>query len=572
MRNTDTPLRGATRVVAFSIALVFLMVVSPSSARDQSSLGGLDVSADRVPDWYDLDNFPLDTSYWNVVDVRTLGVTLSDGNDDSSALNSAIRSAAPNTVLYVPAGTLDIDGRIWIQRSDIVIRGAGAAQTTLRCRMNDACLLAEKQVAFFSNSRSWVGGYTKGSRVLTLSSVSGFSVGDWVSLRADFHHSTSGFQAGAYYGYKTKIVAVDPSRSQITVDRPVRQDMTGSNRVVERFEPYVHIGLEHFTLNQAVALQLYRPPILVEGVADSWLIGMRWTGNYSNEFMKLEESARVLIRGNIFGTLHKPDRWNKAGIYVNSGAYDNVIENNAFENAPISIEIQQGAAGNVVAYNFHREPTAASGCERTNFLHGGPSHDNLFEGTDGVCSNHVDNYYGGHFVGNTFFRVRQRIGSAGGASNFYASMGTHVDNRIENHGVLYLANSAYRLGGSPQMGRCIDNFSHNTVIVGNLYQAELKIDDCFDPGTRVNTHAADNYQGQVTPSTWRQQRNIPDSLYRSGPPSWWCQESGGWPSIGADADDFSGTLSTLPAERLLNNQSCTTTQGSWFPPPVLRGN
>ena len=55
-----------------------------------------------------------------------------------------------------------------------------------------------------------------------------------------------------------------------------------------------------------------------------------------------------------------------------------------------------------------------------------------------------------------------------------------------------------------------------------------------------------SYGGDKAPASWST-FNMPASLYLTAKPSWW---PGGkpWPCIGSDADDFSGTLTKLPAE------------------------
>ena len=65
---------------------------------------------------------------------------------------------------------------------------------------------------------------------------------------------------------------------------------------------------------------------------------------------------------------------------------------------------------------------------------------------------------------------------------------------------------------------------------------------------------------------------IPDSLYRSSVPSWWCEEACDWAGetgIGAFGDDFdnSANLCKLPAQIRSEGGTCTPLGGQQPPPP-----
>lgn len=578
-----------------TIVLLAVIVAAPGLARDQSSLGGLTIPASRVPDWWPLDELRGVSDHWNVVNVGDVGVNVFDNGVDNATMQAAINSAAPNTVLYIPSGgTLILQGRIDISRSNIAIRGAGMRQTTVTC--TGVCIRIYNQSPY-GDPREWTGGFTKGTKVLRLATTSGLSPGDWVHMSAAFEIPTQQMRQPDF-GYAAKIISVNASTNQITIDRPVRQDMTGANPVVRRYTPLTHIGLEHFSIVYADAglSPTWQVPLGIVGMAESWVIGLNFGtgprgGTWNNNMIGLDDSNRNLIADGTFGTLGRPELYQKAAIQFFGKNYDNVSENNIFLDCPQAYELQRGSAGNVGAYNFFLQPTSSGGCERDTMLHGDGSYDNLFEANDGYCSDHWDNLYGSNYLGNTLFRMRKRKSSEA-PGEYDGTTGVETMNNAVNniYGVNVLGSSLYKIGGGPQAFRAFDEATDATWLEGNLYRNQLIVNgnpsyppvlqgnvgeityrnDGFLPNRKTATRVLHNYQGNSTPAGWRNDRNLPPSLYRTSPPPWWCEESGEWPNIGADKDDFDGSLGMLPAEIRYRGWSCTTVGGTYFPPPVLR--
>ncbi len=582
-------------VSVFSVMALALSVASPTLAREQSSLGGLHISASRVPDWWHLDELRHVADGWTVVNVGNVGVNVFDNGVDNSSMQAAINNAAPRTVLYIPAGgRLVLNGRIDITRSNIVIRGAGMNQSMITC--TGYCIRINNRSPY-SNARAWTGGFTKGSTVLTLANTSGLSVGDWVHMSAAFQIPTQQMRQPDF-GYAAKIVAVNPGTNRITIDRPVRQDMTGGNQVVERYTPFTNIGVEHLSLVFANAglSPTWNTPFSIHGLAESWIIGLNFGtgpngGTWNNNMIGLDDSNRNLIADTTFGTLGRPELYQKAAIQYFGKNYDNVSENNIFVDCPQAYELQRGSAGNVGAYNYFLQPTSAGGCERDTMLHGDGSYDNLFEANDGFCADHWDNLYGSNYKGNTFFRMRKRKSNEA-PGEYDGTSGAETMNRNVNtiYSANIIGNSFFKVGGGPQPFRAFDEASDAMWFEGNLYRDQIIVNsdashppvlvgnagtityrgDSFQPNRATATQMLYNVQGNSTSASWRAERRMPASFYRTTPPAWWCQESGAWPNIGADKDNFNGTLDMLPAERRHRGLSCTTAAGTWIAPPVVR--
>jgi Pectate lyase superfamily protein len=215
------------------------------------------------------------------VSVRNFGA-LGDGkHDDTQAFLDAIAKTASG-VIRVPAGTYIITKRIAITKSHIVLRGDGPTQTILEFPKslaevdgkNPATLGSPTPYSYgdtfltisgndpTSGSAKVTAGAKRGSKALTLSSTSGFSVGQWVSL---FETDVSNTLAKRLYGdtadpgtdltnkvivsFQSPISAI--SGNTITLKRPIPVDVeTRWSPQIGRFAPSVtESGIEQLGMH-----------------------------------------------------------------------------------------------------------------------------------------------------------------------------------------------------------------------------------------------------------------------------------------------------------------------------------
>ena len=581
--GTPAMVRLAARTRSLLVIAVLLFAL-PAFGRDQSSLGDLQIPASRVPLWHPADHLPLDTSGWTQVDVPC------DGGDPS-AITSRLGSASDNTVLLLPANCrYVIPGSLVIQRSNVVLRGTSRQTSILEFTDLDRDMLLIYIPSFPSNQpfgggRSWNAGFQTGDDVLTVAYTDGLELGGWVRMKAnpepDWHSN-----ARNYYVAKVACIGNNAaagvtgcgglSNNQIKLDHPLPSPFDQGGQSVEQITgPYLsNVGVENLRLQHSnpSRVEKYHSFVEFEDCHECWLTDSVF-GDGGNSHISTKDVVRTVFRGNDFGSNQCTDEgatclWNKGAIYFNAGDADVVFENNTLTESP-SGPLAQGGAGTIIAYNYMRSSSAVE-CERHVFLHGQGVTATLAEGNDVDCMIQWDSFRDGQGYNNMFYRNRLRgaddrqggyqRGRLGGEDT-----GSHIHRFIT-----IIGNHMNELMGSPQMtGRAIDNSrdaTHHhadTWVSYNVVRREMLFETS---GAQVRTTRHENHLRNDPPSSW-DGVNFPASLYRGEtPPSWWCEESGPFPSIGAPSDR-EGSYSKLPAQIRLEGGTCTPVDGTTPPPP-----
>src|SRR5712671_5790540 len=116
----------------------------------------------------------------------TIFTTLSPGAS-AAQINSAIASCPSNQVVFLSAGTYNLNGQITINKSGVTLRGAGPKNTILMFSGTSPQALID----FNGNSpwnpastrlKNWTAGYTKGNTTITLDSIGDLTVGNLLVL------------------------------------------------------------------------------------------------------------------------------------------------------------------------------------------------------------------------------------------------------------------------------------------------------------------------------------------------------------------------------------------------------
>ncbi|MAG31682.1 MAG: hypothetical protein CL908_12410 [Deltaproteobacteria bacterium] len=595
--------------------MVVLVLTTTADARDQASLNDLAVRADRIPDFYP--NDAADTSDWSVFDVTnaanasSLGcprAIASDGGDDGPALACFSNNSPARSVLYLPPGDYDCDSMngtntcFHLSHTELVLRGAGQGITTIRSSRPTNIITVNNGGATGA-SNGWTGGYARGSRVLTVTGTSGLVPGGWVMLRANPDSQIDTDVDLTYYVRLSCVAGAGSDCSgvatnQIRIDRPLRTDFDTGGQSIRVWRPYEHVGLESLTLeyDNPAGASAYSSGVWLIGTADSWVQDVQFKNGFDT-LLYVMESARGFVRGSRFDELHKPGQWNKSAARIQHGVHDFHFENNSTHHTPVAIQISIGASGLVVGYNRFFAPQDASlpanWCERSIFFHSGGVWDVLVEGNDFSCGVSWDTLWGGPGHRIIWYRNRGRDegvqapftgGSPGTMTFHYDGLLQWTDTVIRD--MTFVGNAVLALGATPPPGVIGANLlSEGMWYERNLFRdsCELQQDngpitsDCIarntPPGDLAHNYSDTTWRDNVVgsaraPGSWSGFA-WPDSLYQAGVPSWWCQESGTFPSIGAPSDDFANPAShtLLPAHRTSTGMACSAVGG--FPTPTF---
>jgi hypothetical protein len=624
-----------TGLAVFTAMLVAVAwVPAITHARSQASLGDLGASASAVPDWHPLDHLPVDTSSWTVFDVTSLPqasslgcarATPNDGADDAAAIACFMNAVPPRSIVHLRAGTYNchstngMNSCFDLVKSEQVLRGDGAGQTVITSSRSHAIMRANNPNPRGA-SVSWTGGFTRGSRVLNVSSTASFSDGAWVELRANVDPEVDAGQNATYneLSYFAVVTCAGGAGSdctgtgpgQIRIDRPLRHDFDTGGQSATVWNPLARAGLEDLTLrydNPGTAAK-DASGLWILDVADFWFRGVEFE-NGLDTVLLIWRGARVLVEGCEFGLLARTSAWQKASVKI-IAVHDSEFVNNVWSNAHVAFQVSGLSSGDIVAYNRMYRPTAPGfqWCERSFFIHGGPALELLFEGNDFECGLQWDGLQGpaGHRV--VLYRNRGRVAG----TSYSASGGGNVANRdgslvyhadIPNEpwrtqqgwsaqsvlrDWLIAGNSIEHLGQPVDLAGWGTNANSQRMLVErNVIRSSCALENaatfgpaCQDraPGAtspnspQQTTWSSNELGALVAPSSWSTFA-FPSSLAYPGAPGWWCQEAGAFPGIGAPSDDFGspGTLGRLPAEIRFTGGTCTPVAESGVPPdaPIL---
>lgn len=212
-------------------------------------------------------------------DVVEFGADPTGESDSTAAIQRAIDEAARigSGIVRLPAGTFRVlpQGEnlyaLRIHHGDVILRGAGRDQTFI---FNDSYEMRGKSIILIEGGETRWEDVPTDSPVATLredllsptttipvESVDGFSVGDWVILRAD---ATDDFVAEhrmldkwGGWGHRLRgvrfhrqITAIDPEAKELTIDVPIRYYLkTRDNARVHLAGSHIEeVGLESFSI------------------------------------------------------------------------------------------------------------------------------------------------------------------------------------------------------------------------------------------------------------------------------------------------------------------------------------
>ncbi len=366
-------------------------------------------------------------SYSRVIDFLGAGGDNTGNTDNAPLLQSLIDALTEDTVITFPAGTYRIDDRINFRQSiderlpGIIIRGAGTDLTKLRFTDDTA----EDEGLFdisgvnFGSDKTITGGLTKGSTVITLSSLSSIRVGDWLWLRQDndpvamaTNISIPGYEETIdnTSGWARRVVGQVVQVAALTGDgvelvQPLHLDFDWPNPTATLMRTASGIGFEDFTLENA------------GGAADRFNFDFVrstncWIRNVHSllamrSHVAVVGSANLEIRDSYFNDAYRHDGGGHGyGVLLMDTTTHTLVENNVFRNLRHSMIWKEGANGNVFAYNYSTDGNQEGATVAKDVSgHGHYAFANLIEGNI-VQFIHASDYWGPIGPNNMFLRNR----------------------------------------------------------------------------------------------------------------------------------------------------------------------
>lgn len=434
-------LRGMRGILA--AGSVAAAIASPGVARPGPGDGG-PIPAERRTLWAPgiPGGIPAVTAIHSTLDAARYG----DGRADATpAINAAIQAAGDAAgpkrllVVYLPPGTYRTDGIVNLNRSHVVLRGAGPKHTRIRLDAPPSSgAPAIRMGVFWPSYRppvAVVGSVPKGARSITVADASGLRVGDVVQIDQldDPSYVKIGDHRYGKRGPRPEDVNGPPSPGGY---RSVGQQV----EIASRSGNVLGLsGPTHVAFDAAFAPEVFKTATAREGEPGTRWVGLEdlyvtggsnnnvfllnlaygWVKNVESDgdpangpgvegaHVALVHAYRCEVRGSYVHHARKIHPGGGAyGIAIGTQSSDNLVEDNVarYLNKPVLLAATGG--GNVVAYNYVDDAFIAyhATWQETalDANHGAFAHHDLFEG------NWATNLAGDSTHGNsgwqTFFR------------------------------------------------------------------------------------------------------------------------------------------------------------------------
>jgi hypothetical protein len=310
-------------------------------------------------------------------------------------INAALASCPSGQTVYLSEGRYSLAGTIHVP-SNVTLRGAGADRTVLDAAgkgVRYAVSLGSGSIAYIPVRIT--GGATAGSTSIQVADIAGIGVGKYLVIAETnnpLYVSAAGSEGVCRWcdGDWSRTGAF--SRGQIVA-------VTAVNGNTVRIAPGLYGAYTEFpfavsfTMSASYAgvedLQVsagnngYDANFGLSACAYCWLKGVEANftdGDYAEVFWGYRDEIRDSYFSNAF--THQPGL-HDADLHIGYKTSASLVENNIFERAHRSIEVDWGAAGNVVAYNFttgEYDTLARKFVLGGIFFHGAHPQFNLLEG------------------------------------------------------------------------------------------------------------------------------------------------------------------------------------------------
>jgi hypothetical protein len=451
------------------------------------------IPAARTTNWSKaglLNNFPEPVNVINFVTAGGLGNGITVNN---AVFNTILASLGGQpTVIYFPPGDYLFSASLNLP-SNLILQGEGSDVTTLRFNMTAASDLI-RVVGTRSNQNTLLSADVyKDGTTLQVNDAGSFNPGDYLYIiDTDDERVTSSWALGTT-GQIIRVTA--KSGNTLSLATQLRREyLVSKNATVHKLSMKENVGIENLKIMRMDSTATQTSNILFQYTTNSYVrciesvkcnfahIDVRYSTHIEISGSYIREGFGYGGGGRAYGTM------------LQSGSGDVLIIDNVFNKLRHAMILQSGANGNVLAYNYSRDPYWEEVLLPANsagdmVLHGNHPYLNLFEGN--ICQHIViDNSHGRNGKFNTIFR-----------------------NRAEGYGIFMNTSPA-----SDSQNFVGNEITNTGFLLGNFTLA----------GTGHFRHA-NNKQGQIIPAGTT---NLPEAtLFLPFAPSYYVQNNS-WPPIG----------------------------------------
>lgn len=501
---------------------------------------------------------------------------------DVSSINSSLSSCSSGETVLLNPGTYNTVGGTITIPSNVTLRGSGPTQTILaQTSVPGDSTIPVIQFGTPTKPSSGTytaitGGATQGSKQITVASASGISVGTLLMLtQTDLSYMTNvgsngectycnnGF--GGDSGQTVQVTAVNGTT--LTISDPLYIAYTSSPQAYPFSVGATGAGLENLKISASNAEVInvsgvgYDPNINMSGTVYSWVKNVE-SDFAEGSHLYLTYAMHNTIRDSFFHDAFNHSPGSAEGdVRFQWKASANLVENNIFWRQFMSINMEWGASGNVIAYNYStgNQYEASSWNFEDITHHGAHPMMNLYEGN--ISTHYQQDQTHGSSSHETIFRSYST-----GVNKYISPDSARGTLNLTSGTVQATSNAAaFELSSVSQYGNLVGIIDGGDYLVNSqhapskqVYPTSTGSPACIEVGynddnsTGSSPNLTDStmlYQGVMDCNTgtfqWQNGvQSLPASFYLSGMPSWW--GSVAWPAIGPDvtAGDFTDWLNS----------------------------
>ncbi len=349
------------------------------------------------------------TNRTNLIDVTKspYNADSTGASDASAAIQSAIKAAASNQVVYLPAGTYLITNTLTVAHTaganyGITIRGAGT-NTVLNWTNAAGIYVGESSDYSWSwptSSNNVTAGLAKGSTNITIADTSAFSPGEMILISYQDDTNLPVISVSSYRGGLRSQLTLLKSKTSTTLTfwPPIYSTCT-NGAVVHVAQRQMNLfGLEDMVFNATGSTATYL--IRFEQCYACWIKNVHTFDAYDYHVF-LYNSLNCEVRHSYLDTLNHSGP-NGGNLLMNCTSADLIEDNILTDGFPL-VEVSFGSCGNVFGYNFLLN-SESSGIIGASFdaNHGAHNSYDLYEGN--IASKFQSDGYWGSASELTVFR------------------------------------------------------------------------------------------------------------------------------------------------------------------------
>jgi hypothetical protein len=572
-----------TRSRWLNLAAFFFILTALSSAAGSSASasfapgqagGDMGTVGEIIPAYRSIDwsyagipgGIPERTTICTTIDSAVYGDGVIDATD---AIQTALDNCPDEQVVYLPEGSYRIGSTVHLYDYD-TLRGAGPGKTILKNSGGYLRSIVDMRGSVYYQITSLhkthdVLQANKDGRVITLSDASGIAPGDILlinQLNDNLLVDPIGVEGKCTYcGYENgdralgqfvEVAAVNGD--QVTLNLPLHwtydTNLDPWAYQVDAYAMVRHAGLEDLTLTQDSPEVEFM--IEMDGAQYSWVKNVEIKNIQRRAMWVINSLQNEIGECYVHVGIDGYGRDRGYGIFLDVHSSNNLVENNILSTIDGGgVMTGGGASGNVIAYNYFQDilfddPWWLIASPSIN--HNPHPKMNLWEGDVGYKAE-ADIIHGSSSH-NTIFRSQLK----GWQSDTITTRNNAIEIAAKNTYMNVVGSVLGTPGKSNRYevlpGQPYDDWSEAVIWA-------LGVDSGVDdPKVAATLLRHGNYDYVTNSVVWdpnKANHDLPDSLYLSARPTWWCQETP-WPPIGPDV---AGYTNEIPAERRLEGLPCT---------------